>query len=237
MCKPSHLDRLLRENEDLRLRQTQVASEQSVRVSQPVGDSHQQEGTTQNPILQEKYWFAHMKTSDTPIWIGEIADAAFATRFRQFVSAPGVSSHIPRTHYVSDETLRSLASPSTSSSPAWPSLAHAKFLGDTALRYVQRSCHIVRRSEIMAELETITSDHGNRGKNPRLECKLWALFAIGELCSTKSAGPNQVFPGLAYFTQASEILRVISERPNLDVVETVLLLVSYTPANPKLAAN
>lgn len=58
-------------------------------------------------------------------------------------------------------------------------------------------------------------------------CKMWAIFAIGQLYSTKSVTQNATFPGLAYFAKASSMLQVISERPHLDVVETMLLLVSF----------
>lgn len=167
-----------------------------------------------------------METSDTPIWIGEISDAAFATRVRQLVMAPQTSSHIPRTHYVSDETLWSTAPPV--SSPVWPSSVRAKFLVNTAMRSIRRSYHIVRSSDVLSTLERLS--HGDARNQATLAAmaKMWALFALGELYSTRCIQRDDVFPGLSAFSYASQVLRVVSERPVLDVVEALLLLVRTT---------
>lgn len=55
---------------------------------------------------------------------------------------------------------------------------------------------------------------------------MWALFAIGELRSSKCLSAGDSLPGVAYFAAASDAVRMINERPQLDVIETVLLLVS-----------
>jgi proline utilization trans-activator len=60
-----------------------------------------------------------------------------------------------------------------------------------------------------------------------LTSKMWVLLALGEVCSARSGSSAPVFPGLTYFAQANRALQVIQERPILDSIEVLLLLVSY----------
>lgn len=53
--------------------------------------------------------------------------------------------------------------------------------------------------------------------------KRWVLSAIGKMCSTTSAA-CKISLGLEYFAKASKTLRVISERPTIEMVETWHLL-------------
>lgn len=182
-----------------------------------------------NPLLDDKPWFTQLKTSKTPIFIGEASDAAFATRFRQTIApASSIASHIPRTHYITDEVLSGLMS---TTSP-WPSSSRARFLVEAALRSLCRCYHLVRRSEVLAILKE-RDLNGKWPDDPITTCKMWALFAIGELYTTKSKNLEQSFPGLAYFAHGSGMLRVLSERPQLDSIETLLLLV-WNPNSPFL---
>lgn len=153
-----------------------------------------------------------------PIHVSEATDAAFATRFRQALSdAP--HRHIPRTHYESDEALMVL---SDSVCP-WPAPAQARFLVQVALNTVLKRYHIVRKSTVLEGLEKAI-------QNPAvcdrlLICKLWALFALGVIYSTKAASSESSFPGIAYFARASRMLYATTERPRLDSIEIMLLLV------------
>ncbi|KAH6869435.1 fungal-specific transcription factor domain-containing protein [Thelonectria olida] len=220
----SSLDRILEENEQLRACHQPTATPPPTVLETNAHKNNEGNEAAQNPIVEERPWFTHIKTSDPPIWIGEMADAAFATRFRQFASSPQTPSHIPRVQYATDETLLSLSS----SSLTWPSPTRARFLAEAALRSLCRCYHIVRRSEILSALETMTQDGLRPPKEPIFVSKMWALFAIGELYANRSAASSLTFPGLAYFAHASEMLRVVSERPQLDVVETMLLLSLYS---------
>lgn len=56
---------------------------------------------------------------------------------------------------------------------------------------------------------------------------MWALFAIGELRSSRCPSSTNKPPGLAYFAAASDAVRMVNERPQLGVIETLLLLVSF----------
>ncbi|KAL2681403.1 hypothetical protein Neosp_009014 [[Neocosmospora] mangrovei] len=221
------LDRILQENAELRAR---LPPSESPPVKSTPAPSHHgpmpndDEDAAQNQILEESDWFAHTRSSDTPIWIGEIADAAFATRFRQFASSSKAPSHIPRTQFASDDAIRGLAA----TNPPWPSPPCARLLIETALQFLRHNYHIVRRSEVLA-LSTSGFDHSGQGTNPASTAKIWALFAIGELRSSKCLNMDNNFPGLTYFAVASDAIRMINERPQLEVIETLLLLVSPKP--------
>ncbi|KAH6991693.1 hypothetical protein EDB82DRAFT_522824 [Fusarium venenatum] len=139
------IDHLLQENEELRA-QTRSSSPQTRNADapwQPTPTSNNHEDVAGESILEEIDWFAHTRTSDTPIWIGEISDAAFATRFRQFALSSRTPRHIPRTQFASDDTLRLLAT----TNAAWPTPTRAKLLVQTTLQFLGHSYHIVRRNE------------------------------------------------------------------------------------------
>ncbi|KAF7918537.1 uncharacterized protein EAE98_009780 [Botrytis deweyae] len=227
----SYLDRLIRENEQLRRfhspgRDRSGLSEDSETRALSQDDTAGAAETTLNPVLRDSHWFERIETSETPIWIGEISDAAFATRVRQLITAPQPSNHIPRTHFVPNETIWLLSPPVPS--PIWPSSIRAQFLVKAALRALRRSFHVVRRSEIFAELAKST-DANSRSQIPlAIVFKFWALFALGELYTSRCTRAEETFPGLSAFAYASQSLRVVSERPHLDVVETILLLALYS---------
>lgn len=221
--KQSFLDHLLQENEELRA-QIHPESAQPRNPdgpSQPAPTSSNHQHVTEEKILEEIDWFAQTRTSDTPIWIGEISDAAFATRFRQFASSSQTPSHIPRTQFASDDDLRLLVS----TSPSWPTPPRARLLVQTALKFLRYSYHVVRRSEVLSVLDVFCSDPGNAALGPVAKARMWALFALGELRSSKCLSSSKRLPGLAYFAIASDTVRLINERPQLDVIETTLILV------------
>lgn len=186
-------------------------------------DSHHHTTSSEsakNPLLQDQPWFANFMTSDTPIWIGEASDAAFATRLAQLLAAPDLDpGHLPRTSYVTDAQLLVGATKASN----WPTPAHRRFLAQAALQSLKHYYHVVRASQVLEYLEY---NPGNPALTDVAQCKLYAIFAIGELYSSRLRSRDESFPGLAYFSKASRMLGIIQERPDLDVVETTLLLVS-----------
>lgn len=221
----SFIDRLLQENAELRDRQTQSESPQARNSNTPwhhSPTSNNDGNTAQDQILEESDWFTHTRSSDTPIWIGEISDAAFATRFRQFASASQIPKHIPRTQFTSEDTLRDLAA----TTPIWLPSAQSRFLVETSLEFLRQNYHIVRRSEVLSALDSIPFGQPSLGPPSTIVAKIWALYAIGELRSRRCLSSSNRLPGMKYFAIASEIIRLINERPQLDMIETILLLVS-----------
>jgi hypothetical protein len=215
-----YIDDLIAENQRLRQDDAKPRPEPTipdVSISQSTETSSSLQGT----LLEERPWFFDMNVLHTPVLIGEASDAAFATRFRQAISEPG-HSHIPRVNYAPDERLLALSDEDC----PWPIPSRARLLVNVALKYVSRNYYIVRKSQILEGLEqTILNPNS---ADSLLRSKLWVLFAIGEMYSTRTAAKDRNFPGMAYFARATRILRIISERPRIDAIEIRLLLVSLS---------
>ncbi|KAJ0322464.1 hypothetical protein COL5a_008694 [Colletotrichum fioriniae] len=177
--------------------------------------------------LEVRPWFINANVFRTPILIGEVADAAFSTRFRQVISDPYAPQprHMLRVNYAPDAELMALVK---SSDVAWPTPSRSRFLVEVALKYVAHRYHVVRRSAVMRDLEQ--SIHNPSWGDLMLRSKLWALFAIGELYSTRSIPSEKDFPGMPYFAKASRVLGVLDERPGTDSIEIMLLLSFYSLA-------
>ena len=171
-----------------------------------------------NPLQEDRPWFFPL-TPELPILIGEATDAAFATRLRQELSGRS-QSHFPRTQHVRDDSISSLwqAEPYP-----WPAPSRARFLLKVALGTVCRRYYLVRRSGALRLLEQAI-------RSPSMcdtlsACKLHALFALGEVYSTRTCSSGNSLPGIRYYTSATRILRVLSEQPRIECVEVLLMLV------------
>ncbi|KAL4907190.1 hypothetical protein BDW74DRAFT_189723 [Aspergillus multicolor] len=160
------------------------------------------EEPSKNPLLHERPWFLPIQSSSTPIWIGEIADAAFATRVRQ-VLLKTETNHIPRISYPRDDeiTIRAGSSVRTLGS------AQAQFLLRTALAHLQGRYHIVRRGAVKRLLNQYLRD----------------LRSL-DVASSHFRGPEQDAPGLDFFRNATEGYGLLQERPSIDCIESLYSL-------------
>ncbi|KAL8408246.1 hypothetical protein RB594_006881 [Gaeumannomyces avenae] len=220
-----YLDDLIAENERLRAAQPGGDRPPPSTLAAPRQDAREVAcvGGQQAISLDDRPWFFDLNIPNTPILLGEASDAAFATRFRQAVAG---GRHIPRVNYATDEDLLALSDTDCE----WPSPSRARFLVDVALRYASRHYHIVRRSRILEGLEQ-TLANPTRSSDSLLRCKLWALFALGEMYSARSAdAAENCFPGIHYFARATRIMRIVSERPRIGAIEIRLLLSFYSLA-------
>lgn len=104
----------------------------------------------------------------------------------------------------------------------WPTLQRSRFLIEAALDYVSRCHYIVHRARVTEGLSQLLANPGCG--TPALRSMYWALFALGELYVTKFTQRTS-YPGLDYFAQASKLLSFLDERPGLEYIETLLLLV------------
>jgi hypothetical protein len=173
------------------------------------------------PLDGQPPWFVDIDLPHTPTPIDEAADTAFATRFRQVLSDPEDPPcvHLPHIDYAGDDTIMSLAERHN----PWPKPSRARLLMDVALMHASRCFYIVRRTVVLDALEKSLSDPNWR--DPVMTCKLRALFALGDLCSSRFVLAGQEFPGLSDFAQATNILSYLGERPTLDFIEIRLILV------------
>jgi hypothetical protein len=62
-----------------------------------------------NPLVGDQAWFQTCKSSLPPIYIGEAACAAFASRLRQLLAGDSAPSHITRAEYTKDAVLSTAA--------------------------------------------------------------------------------------------------------------------------------
>ncbi|KAL4987442.1 hypothetical protein BDW68DRAFT_177814 [Aspergillus falconensis] len=74
----------------------------------------------------------------------------------------------------------------------WPTPARARRLVQAALNGLGRCYHIVRRSSTLQELHNVSLSALSKSK-------LWALFAIGEMYTTRNPSPDKDFLGIRYF--------------------------------------
>ncbi|KAI0866554.1 fungal-specific transcription factor domain-containing protein [Xylaria cubensis] len=204
---------------------TEVAQQSSPSTRPETSVDAPNDETETSPVLSNGPWFDSLNVFKSPVLIGEAADAAFATRFRQVIADPATPkpTHLLRLNYTSNESLMSL----TDASTTWPGPSRARFLLEAAMKYIGRCYHIVQRQVALDGWERINRDP-SRG-SPILRSRYWALFAIGELYITKSIGTGG-FPGLAYFAQASKALGYLDERPEVESVELYLLFSFYSMA-------
>lgn len=217
-----YVDDLLKENERLREGNASAVGPSNAPMSDSVRVTTASQETVENPLLEERPWFLPVASLDMPIHISEAADTAFATRFRQTLASVH-TNHFPRMSYITDERILTL---SDGECP-WPTAARARFLVKVALNTVCRYYHIVRKSVVLDSLEAAIRNQGN-GERLTI-CKLLALFALGEIYSTKTAANEASYPGLLYFARARKMVSVPAERPRMATIEIVVLLVSQVP--------
>ncbi|CAN9334645.1 unnamed protein product [Alternaria alternata] len=156
-----HLNELLKDYERLKdlerlrsgpsgLAQAAVPVEEALENNTAVNEA------VRNPLLEDRPWFHAVSSEHVPIHVGEAADAAFATRFRQTLVV-GNTKHLPRMDHVQDDYLLL-----PSQAPFnWPSPARARFLVKVALSTVCQYYHIVRKSQVTRILEDAIKNNGN----------------------------------------------------------------------------
>lgn len=221
----SYLDFLLAENQHLKDQSGSATSVEGLAEtdpgpSRPADVPDESNTSVHNPLIGDRAWFHQYDPSATPIFIGEAACTAFATRFRRFLTGSNATAHIPRTHFVQEHIIAT----ANGADVQWPSLQQARLLVKIALHQIGRLYHLVLRKSTLERLEEIyqMGDFGNTIN----QCKFFALFAFGEAYSLRSepASGSRV-PGTSYFARAMALVQVLPERTSITHLETLLLLV------------
>ncbi|OQE12927.1 hypothetical protein PENFLA_c059G09829 [Penicillium flavigenum] len=218
-----YLEQILAENQRLKERSitsAQVAetNDHSQRVPSKTADAPDGTGI-QNPLIGDRAWFHRYDPSSPPIYIGEAACSAFATRFRRFLSGNSAMPHIPRTQYEREETIAT----ANEADIQWPSLHHARLLVRIAIHQIGHLYHLMMRKSTLDKLEEIyqTQDFDCTAN----KCKFFALFAFGQAYSIRSE-PNSGsrVPGTSYFARSMSLVQILPERTSVTHLETLLLL-------------
>jgi hypothetical protein len=105
----------------------------------------------------------------------------------------------------------------------WPNQARARLLLDVALDRVGRDYYIVRKSHTRQDLEQCLLN--KTPIDPLSKYKLHALFAIGEVYMARSFVSKSTFPGMNHFIMAKRALQMVSDKPQISMIELHLLLV------------
>ncbi|KAJ5102709.1 Major facilitator superfamily domain general substrate transporter [Penicillium argentinense] len=232
----AYLDQLLAENR--RLKEQSVTSADATEANDPPqerywatpdtklrrGPSRPADATDptsiQNPIIGDRAWFHRYDPSSPPIYIGEAACSAFATRFRRFLTGNNATAHIARTQWEREETIAAAAN---QTDVQWPSLHHARLLVRIAIHQVGYLYHLMMRKSTLDKLEEIylTGDFDCATN----KCKFFALFAFGQAYSIRSEpAPGLRVPGTAYFAKAMSLVQILPERTSITHLETLLTL-------------
>ncbi|KAJ5739950.1 Major facilitator superfamily domain general substrate transporter [Penicillium manginii] len=224
--RSNYLDQILAENR--RLKEQSVTSADAADVNEPPraerGPSRPADTadntSIQNPIIGDRAWFHRYDPTSPPIYIGEAACSAFATRFRRFLTGNNTTPHIPRTQWEREETIAAAANETDA---RWPSLHHARLLVRIAIHQIGYLYHLMMRKSTLDRLEEIylTGDFDCTAN----KCKFFALFAFGQAYSIRSEpSPGLRVPGTAYFAKAMSLVQVLPERTSITHLETLLTL-------------
>ncbi|OOF98645.1 hypothetical protein ASPCADRAFT_139909 [Aspergillus carbonarius ITEM 5010] len=221
----SYLRQLQAENQRLREQPTPSVNPTEADAAAGRGPSRAAEApdesnpNVRNPLTGDRAWFHPYDPSAPPIFVGEAACTAFATRFRRFLTGSNATAHITRTQYVREENIAA----ANAGDISWPSLHQARLLLKIALRQIGFIYHLVLRKSTLEKLEEIyqTGDFECQVN----QCKFFALFAFGEAYSMRNepASGSRV-PGTKYFARALSLVQVLPERTSITHLETLLLL-------------
>ncbi|KAL4927008.1 transcription factor domain-containing protein [Aspergillus undulatus] len=174
-----------------------------------------------NPLIGDRAWFQPYDPSAPPIFVGEAACTAFATRFRQFLTGTNSTAHIRRTQYVKEENI-ALAN---AGEFRWPSLQQARLLVKIAIRQITCVYHVLLRKATLDKLEEVYRLGESEFLDTVNQCKFFALFAFGEAYSMRSEpAEGSRVPGTRYFARALSLVQVLPERTSITHLETLLLL-------------
>ncbi|KAB8079351.1 fungal-specific transcription factor domain-containing protein [Aspergillus leporis] len=219
----SYIDRLLSENSQLKeqLRASNTPNPSPVSVTDTPVSPQESYPSLQNPLLGERAWFYPYDPSAPPIYMGEAACTAFATRLRQFLTSDSNTAHVARTQYTPESSL-------LEGEVQWPGLAQARLLVKIAFNQLSRVYHLFLRKSTLEQLENIYCLPSLRD-DPALTCKFFSLFALGEVYSSRSiSSPSSRVPGTRYYVRAMSLIPILPERPGMIHVESLLLLSLYS---------
>ncbi|KAB8230634.1 hypothetical protein ETB97_010770 [Aspergillus alliaceus] len=221
----SYLDFLLSENRRLKeqsassVNTTDADHDAEPEPAPPAEAPDEANTSVRNPLIGDRAWFHRYDPSAPPLFVGEAACTAFATRFRRFLTGDNGLPHIPRTQYVKEEHIAA----ANAANVQWPSLQQARLLVKIALRQVGYIYHLVLRKSTLEKLEEIYR-MGSFDCTIN-QCKFFALFAFGEAYSMRAEpSSGSRVPGTSYFARALSLGQVLPERTSMTHLETLLLL-------------
>ncbi|KAL1859180.1 hypothetical protein Plec18170_002295 [Paecilomyces lecythidis] len=179
------------------------------------------DGDIRNPLIEDRAWFVRDQVSTQPVYIGEAACNAFGTRLRQFLSRDEPVAPLPQSNYVKHKALLRMSDPSF----RLPNRTYAHLLIKVALRFLGNDYHLMLRKTTLEKLDALYRDQCF--DDPIFLCRLFAIFAIGELYTNRKAtSKTSEVPGTGFFMQAMSLFQDLHEEATVSYIEILVLLVS-----------
>ncbi|KAI0015434.1 fungal-specific transcription factor domain-containing protein [Xylariomycetidae sp. FL0641] len=238
----SYIEKLETENAELKkaapsaggvvtLASPAVTEQPALALNSTAGDDtgEEDEATAEvaNPLIEDRLSTEHNGVSARPVYVGGAACTAFATRLGANASESEVSRRPHIVPMVKHPTLlRAINSPYT-----LPNRAYAQVLVQVVLRFVGHDYHLLRKKSYFEKIDEIYDDPDSADRLSL--CRLFVTLALGELYLKRtgsSEGGERKVPGTQFFLRAVALFEERYEEPEVDYIETLLLLSFYSHA-------
>ncbi|KAI1268422.1 fungal-specific transcription factor domain-containing protein [Xylariaceae sp. FL1019] len=197
-------------------------------TSDPTTDEDEPTPDMADPLLEDRLLTDRNQVFSRAVYIGGAACTAFATRLGSRAydgqSRQSASFVVPMVKDAS--LLRSLDVPY-----ALPNRAYTQVLVQVVLRFVGHDYHLLTKRTFMKMIDKIYEDPEDADQMSL--CRLFVVLALGELylkgTGTSDRGEKKV-PGTQFFLTAVSLFREEYEEPDIDYIQTLLLLSFYSHA-------
>jgi hypothetical protein len=189
----------------------------TIETSQPFGVSGTDGGDN---ISSREQRISQEERYPSALFVGEAACATFGNRLLQFLRGDeGIQQSQPEKYFTDRSLLRQ-----SNIDFELPNRTYGKLLVRTYLRFMGADFHFILRKQFLDKLdETYKLDVALL--DPLWLCRLFAMFALGELYSTRM-NKTTAIPGTSFFLTAISFLQDLYEEPTIEYVEALVLLVS-----------
>ncbi|KAI1489121.1 fungal-specific transcription factor domain-containing protein [Biscogniauxia mediterranea] len=180
-----------------------------------------------NPLLENRVLCEKDGTSSRPVYIGGAACTAFATR----LSSNAPDSELRKTPQMIPMVKHPSLLRSIDARYMLPSRAYTQVLVQVVLRFVGHDYHLLRKKSFLEKVNQAYLDPTKA--NPMVLCQLFVVLALGELYLKRTGSNDQgerKVPGTHFFLQAVSLFQEKYEEPDVEYIETLLLLSFYSHA-------
>lgn len=106
-----------------------------------------------------------------------------------------------------------------------PNYTYANLLVQVVLRFIGSDYHLLKKKSFSQRVDRLYGPATEQTPDTMFLCRLFAVFALGELYLKKSTSQREV-PGAKFFLQSVSLFEELYEEPNIEYIETLLLMVS-----------
>ncbi|KAJ0284038.1 hypothetical protein CBS470a_007023 [Colletotrichum nupharicola] len=111
-----------------------------------------------------------------------------------------------------------------------PNYTYANLLVQVVLRFIGSDYHLLKKKSFSQRVDRLYGPATEQTPDTMFLCRLFAVFALGELYLKKSTSQREV-PGAKFFLQSVSLFEELYEEPNIEYIETLLLMnTAYTYA-------